>query len=351
MTGVIQRIKPWLNPSLIGQYHNRSLPWSLGNPPTIGQALYIAMLIVLNLAFMSVGYDTLYPHGTFQWYENRYQELMAYWMWRTGTLAFCQMPLLFLFASRNNVLLWLTGWSHSTYLLLHRWIARLFLFQALLHSILALILYSVDGTYSESVSTPLWYWGCIATAASVVLILTSVLILRQASYELFLLTHILMSVVLLVGCWYHVWYDDEGCFGYATWLYATFAVWGFDRVVRFARILKTGRRKATVTEVTPTIVRVDIPGIRWAAPGHCAYAYFPTLSWYTPWVNHPFSVLETASLAEPHHASFEDHATTRDIKSPRAASSEIRKPIGPASNLPGITLFIRKRRGLTSTLR
>jgi len=27
-----------------------------------------------------------------------------------------------LFSSRNNFLLWITNWSHTTYLLLHRWV-------------------------------------------------------------------------------------------------------------------------------------------------------------------------------------------------------------------------------------
>jgi hypothetical protein len=35
-------------------------------------------------------------------------------MYRTGTLAFALLPVLLLFAGRNNVLLWLTDWSPAT---------------------------------------------------------------------------------------------------------------------------------------------------------------------------------------------------------------------------------------------
>jgi hypothetical protein len=79
----------------------------------------------------------------------------------------------------------------------------------------------------------------------------------------------------MLACRYQVWYDDEGCFGNETWLYAAFAVWFFDRLARVARILKTGIRRAKVTNISSTIVRIDIPEIRWAAPGRCVYVYSP----------------------------------------------------------------------------
>lgn len=155
MNTLLARIKPWLYPSLIGTYHDRPLPFSIGNVPTVGESFYIAVLLILNIVFLTVGYETLWPREEMQWYENHYQELMAYWMWRTGALAFCQMPILFLFSTRNNLLLWLTNWSHSTFMLLHRWIARFFLLQVLLHSIISLVLYIDTGAYATELGTPL----------------------------------------------------------------------------------------------------------------------------------------------------------------------------------------------------
>ncbi|KAL2430091.1 Ferric/cupric reductase transmembrane component B [Exophiala dermatitidis] len=365
MSGALERIHPWIYPSIIGTYHNRPLPFLLGNAPTVGQSLYIALLFTLNIVFLAVGYKTLWPNEEFQWYRNHYQELLAYFMWRTGALAFCQMPVLFLFSSRNNILLWLTNWSHSTYMLLHRWIARLFLLQTLLHSIISLILYQNDGYYATTVGTPLWIWGCVGTVAAVIIVLTSVLVIRQRAYELFLVTHIVMAVICLVGCWYHVWYDDEGCFGYETWLYATFAVWFFDRLARVARILKTGIRRARVTDISPTIARVDIPAIRWVAPGHCVYVYFPTLSPLRPWENHPFSLIPTAVLNRRTNNYSEDQTTN----TPSGAGNDMEKnhpQVATTLDPPkreglghvdsrytnsGLTLFVRKRVGMTRALR
>lgn len=351
MTSVLERVKPWTYPSILRTYHDRPLPYLIGNVPTIGQSLYIAVVVLLNIIFLVVGYKCLYPDHVMQWYVNHYQELMAYWMWRTGVLAFANMPILFLFSSRNNVLLWLTNWSHSTYMLLHRWVARLFLLQTLLHSIIAIVLYKNTGSYGTSLKTKWWIWGCVSTVAAVILVLSSFLILRQRAYELFLVTHIVMAVICVVGCWYHIWYGYEGTFGYETWLYATIAIWVFDRLARVGRILKAGVRRAKVTDVSSTIVRVDIPGIRWATPGQCVYVYFSTLNILRPWDNHPFSMIPTSTLARPR---YNDRAAELDVGNAEKNHSVTARSQTAADNLTyttsGITLFIRKRAGMTGTL-
>jgi hypothetical protein len=98
----------------------------------------------------------------------------------------------------------------------HRWIAQLFLLQTLLYSILALVLYQNTGSYAKPLTTLRWIWGCVATVAAVILVLTTVLVLRQRAYELFLIMHIVMAVICLVGCWYHVYIGYENTFGYGT---------------------------------------------------------------------------------------------------------------------------------------
>lgn len=351
MTSVLERIKPWIYPSILRTYHDRPLPYLIGNVPTVGQSLYIAVVVLLNIIFLVVGYKCLYPNHDMQWYVNHYQELMAYWMWRTGVLVFANMPVLFLFSSRNNILLWLTNWSHSTYMLLHRWVARLFLLQTLLHSILALVLYQNTGSYDTSLKTKWWIWGCVATVAAVIIVLTSVLVLRQRAYELFLMTHIVMAVVCVVGCWYHIWYGYEGTFGYETWLYATIAVWFFDRLAHLGRILKTGIRRAKVTDVGSTIARVDIPGIRWAAPGQCVYVYFPTLNILRPWDNHPFSMIPTSTLVRPRYNDRAELDGGNVEKNHTVTTGSQTATDNHTYTASGLTLFIRKRAGMTRSLK
>jgi hypothetical protein len=346
---LIERVKPYLYLSVIGSYHDRPLPLSMGDAPAIGQALFIALMVILNVVFISVNYKTLYPQLPMQWYENHYQELMYYVCLRTGVMAFCLLPVLVLFSSRNNILLWLTTWSHSTFMLLHRWVARIFLVQALLHSILALVLWVKTDEYDAAVGQPFWIWGCVAIVAAVIIVLTSVLIVRRRSYELFLITHIVLAVVLLVGCWYHIQFEYEFTFGYETWLYAAFAVWFFDRLVRLLRLVHSGLRYARVMDIGSGIVRVDVPGIRWASlPGHRVHVYFPTLKPLRLWENHPFSMIPTA-LLEKVDLGIQIGSTAGDkaVDTAEVPHNHHRRPLSSA----GLTMFIRKAGGITSFLK
>ena len=144
MTGLSEKIKPYLIwPSTIGTYHVRSLPYKIGYAPTTGQGLYILAFVIVNIITTATGYRLALPHA---WYgSDKYYVGMAYVMWRTGSFALYYLPLVILFSGRNNVLLWLSNWSHSTYMLLHRWIARVFAVHVILHSVLALALYVKTG--------------------------------------------------------------------------------------------------------------------------------------------------------------------------------------------------------------
>lgn len=353
------RIVDWARPrliwpALIGKYHVRPLPHLIGNAPTIGQTLYITVFFIVFVILTGVNYKSKQPHA---WFANQHDEILAYVFYRTGTFAFVLLPLTLLFSSRNNILLWLTNWSHSTYILLHRWIARLFTLYALLHTLLALPLY-----YPANATEIWWIWGAVAMVATSILAVASGLWIRRFAYEIFLITHILLSVFVIAGCWYHV-KDWVGLtWGYETWLYAASAVWFFDRLLRVSRTAKTGFRRAVVTELDGgKYVRVDIPGIRWAAePGKHVYIHFPTLTPLRPWECHPFSIVPTAALhhvpdwASPSPSLAEGSASgilPEDSKDAKGHGIMAQARAGPDSHpTVGLTLLVKKSKGVTRYL-
>ncbi|KAF0645901.1 hypothetical protein FPSE5266_07788 [Fusarium pseudograminearum] len=244
MSALYDRLKPYiLYPSTVGTYYVRPLPFQIGNAPTVGQGIYIAIFIVLNAVLTAVGYRTAQPNG---WFTSSWQDLIAYVLYRTGAFAFTLLPVLLAFSSRNNLLLWMTNWSHPTYLLLHRWVGRLFTLYAVLHSIFGLL------AYRHYEKTVWWAWGAAATVFSVVPSVGSGLYVRRKNYEVFLLVHIILCIITIVGCWYHLvlWYESTGMHvpdytsGYEVWLYIAFAVWAFDRIIRVGRVL--GNRDASL---------------------------------------------------------------------------------------------------------
>ncbi|KAI1908919.1 hypothetical protein LOZ53_000674 [Ophidiomyces ophidiicola] len=365
MTGLFERLKPYLvYPSTVGTYHVRSLPYLLGNPPTVGQGAYIAMFFVLNVILTAVGYTISQPNTIF---DSSYQEVMGYVSARTGALAFGLAPLVFLFAGRNNFLLWVTNWSHSTYMLLHRWVARIFAIQVILHSITELVVYIDMGKFEVETKKPYWVWGIVATLFVCIMLVASLLWVRRWSYEVFLISHIIMALFVIVGSWYHIELLFTRKWGYEFWMYACCAVWFFDRLLRVLRIVKNGIRSSNVTEVSEDIVRIDVPDVRWtAAPGRHTYAYFPSLRMLRPWENHPFSVVPTALLRLPEHR-LSKSTPTKALSSASSSNGDVEKSGMPATTtttpIPephgrseryttsGITLYVRKSTGITSYLK
>ncbi|KAK0625796.1 ferric reductase like transmembrane component-domain-containing protein [Immersiella caudata] len=342
------KITPYLLPSLVGKYQVQPLPYLLGNAPTIGHTLYILMFLALNIAFAAGGYQSVQPNA---WFSSPWQEMMGYVSARTGVLGYALLPLTVLLAGRNNILLWLSDWSHSTYMLLHRWVARLFVLQCILHSVIELLLYMDKGVYEEELLKEYWIWGIVATVAACAMLVGSVLVVRRWSYEAFLIGHVLLAVFVIAGCWYHVEFLFERKWGYEMWIYAACAVWFFDRAMRVGRVVKNGMRRATVTEVAEGLVRVDVPGVRWTAePGKHTYAYFPTLSPWRPWENHPFSVVPTALLRPKKTAeSGSSQGESPDMEKSGAVSSRSSRLEGGDVGA-GVTLYVKKSAGLTSLL-
>ncbi|KAI1089725.1 ferric reductase like transmembrane component-domain-containing protein [Rostrohypoxylon terebratum] len=370
MTQVADKIKPYLiYPSTVGTYVIRPIPGLPGNAPTMGQGLYIGMFVALNIVLGAVSYKGFdQPHP---WGFTHPGEIMAYVGYRTGHIAFALLPLTVLFSSRNNILLWLTDWPYSTFLVLHRWVARVCALQAVVHSITLLGAYISTGGYATDVHMPYWIWGIVATLCLVILLFQSLLWFRTRSYEVFLILHILLSVFVVAGCWYHVmyWAGFTGIYEY--WLYAVSAVWFFDRLMRALRVFKNGIREGTVVEISADIVRVDIKGVRWAPEAsHHVYAYFPSLSPYRPWENHPFSIVHTSMLHPQllHPRGTDGIADKGVVTSTNVASKEMEEGVSkpPSSHqddpsepsacasppaTDGISMYIKRHTGSTKYLR
>lgn len=258
------------------------------------------------------------------------------------------MPLVLLFSSRNNVLLWVTNWSHSTFLLLHRWVARICALLALLHTLLALPLY-----YPAEAEKEYWIWGAVATVALMILVLSSGLYVRSALYEFFLASHIILSVFVLVGCWYHIYYWLPLAWGYEAWIYGACAVWLFDRLFRLGRLLKAGLRRSRVVDLGEGYLRIDIDDLRWGSePGIHVYTYFPTTNKLRPWENHPFSIIPTALLA-PRGGLVSGSPIPTDSADleKRDATQEQTKAVRDGSTIAGVTLLVKKAAGATKLIR
>jgi hypothetical protein len=144
--------------------------------PTRGQALYIALISVLNAVFLVAPYTALFPQNTFSSIQDMEISTMAN---RAGVLAMGNMVAMFVFSARNNILLWLADWPYDTFILMHRWLGYWSIFLTALHSVMFLVYYLMAGTYEEEAAKAYWIWGVVGTVCGVALWPCSLLVVRR----------------------------------------------------------------------------------------------------------------------------------------------------------------------------
>ncbi|GFF39456.1 hypothetical protein IFM58399_05583 [Aspergillus lentulus] len=348
----------FIDPPFVGRRHSSAILDTFFMP-TRGQALFIAYLLLINIILCAVGFRSANPSI---WYASKHDEILTYVANRTGVLSFANIPLLVLYTGRNNFLLWLTDWSHSTFLLLHRWLAFICTLEACLHSAIYLQIAVANNEHSTESKQPFWIWGIIATLAMAILIPSSTWPIRKRCYELFLAWHVVLSFLALLACYWHIWYRYTHQWGYETWIYVAFGIWAFERVFRVLRLARHGIRKAHVTVLDDEYLKVDVPGVH--AQGH-VYLYFPTLTWRV-WENHPFSAI--ASFQREGSMERKIDVVSQDVKSgyqskngtsvktfldsdkpPSMSSSQ--GLVAEGSYKPCLTFFVRTQSGTTRHLR
>jgi ferric-chelate reductase len=203
---------------------------------------------------------------------------------RTGIMAFGKIPLLILFAGRNNFLLWLTGWSYATFLHFHKMLAYWMFLDAIIHSV-AYTIY-VLGYYVEDLKETYFACGVAATVLGGVIIGQSLYPFRKLSYEVFLVLHVILAIAFIIMCWYHC-----NILGWMEWLIAACCVWFFDRLVRVIRMAGFGFRQASLTVVGDNLFKIEVEKPSWVShtPGHYYYIYFAGWNF---WQNHPFTTVQ-----------------------------------------------------------
>jgi hypothetical protein len=352
----------WLNsmlnhPPVWGRRHREPVGLVAGGGlmPTRGQAMYIAIISLLNLVFLLGPYESVFPQSTF---ASRKQQELSVIASRSGNLAMGNVVALVVFSARNNVLLYLTDWSHSTYLLLHRWLGYWAVIQTIIHSVLFLAYYSKYGDYQAELVKEYWIWGCVATVAAAAILPFSILSFRRRFYEIFLASHQFLALLFLIGYYYHIWYCFSYDWGYEIWMFAAIGIWALERLVRVVRVVSQGPRTAVVSFVEGSneeYVRISIDDV--SAHG-VVYLNFPTLS-LKFWETHPFSV--ASSFVHEEAASTVE--STSGYVSSNKGEDTIEKAVDVTSTptlsstsqtlvktRPGVSFVVRTRSGVTKTM-
>lgn len=253
------------------------------NPDRIEAFFIFIMFLYSILCCTIIGFnyypgDTVfatYQAGTSRYYGDRACIILSY-----------QMPLLFIFPGRNNFFQYITRWKYSRFVTFHKWLGRIIMMEIFIHAFaMASQTYALDKFTRFGTD---WYReGITACVCAAIIIVLAAGPIRRFYYELFLAVHVVLVVMFLWTAWRHAYSQD-----YQDFYWACCAVWIFDTVVRFVRIVLFGGPKTAEIELFPgeDVLKITVPAskILKGTPGSHAFIHFLTPLRF--WQSHPFTV-------------------------------------------------------------
>lgn len=242
---------------------------------------------------------------------------------RTGMMANGLFPFLFALGSKYNVISILSNISYERLQVYHQWLARLVLFLSVIHTIPFLIQPFQEGGvelmhayFYDTADYQLYWTGTVALAILVWMIVSSTGVLRNLSYELFVLQHVVSVILFLVFYFMHTGNELNSWL----WLWATIGLWGIAILVRMVRgamasdyflgkraIVETNLdeiefESSDLIDIQDPLVRITVrTNVRWS-PGQHIMLHFPSLGFMQP---HPFTVI---TLPDPDRPGFDSTA-------------------------------------------
>ncbi|KAJ7749260.1 hypothetical protein DFH07DRAFT_555851 [Mycena maculata] len=211
---------------------------------------------------------------------------------RYGYIATSQIPWIFAFGAKNNSLGMLFGMGYEKLNFLHRFVARLAIISANLHSFGYIYKWCIAKTFMEDISKPQMYFGLCALLSFNLLLLTSSAYVRKNGYNIFFYSHVLFFHTAVIGAFYH-------CPQMMPYLYATFAIYGLDKLLRLA---KTRISTATIRPIPELgLTRIEIPYINkgWRAGQHVRIQVLSRALGNTGWAQvHPFTIASESNSQE-----------------------------------------------------
>ncbi|KAF6823117.1 ferric reductase [Colletotrichum musicola] len=259
-----------------------------GTLPTRTQAAFLLFYAASNIAYMfAVNFGN----------RNIYA-LLAEIRGRTGTLAVANMAPLVMLVGRNNPV---TTWMRLKYddcIMLHRWIGRIIIFEALLHGTAWAVVHTANKgwsslwkeiLYDRFIASGFAAWACLA-----LILVLSLNPVRSISYEAFANAHLSLALVVFGAAIAHCKLSGFDL-PHIPWMIAVPALWVVERVLRALRLIafsfSGGGANAEVeivgADATVCRITIHLPRRVDIRPGTHAYLRLKTVRL---WETHPFSI-------------------------------------------------------------
>ncbi|TWU71183.1 hypothetical protein ED733_001259 [Metarhizium rileyi] len=244
--------------------------------PSLGHAAITTIYLGLNLVCVFANLDTN---------SNMTSNIAS----RTGWLAVANLVVVMFFALKNTPLAFLTAWSYERLNCLHRISGYVAVTHLVVHAACYSVFFYSIGLASQLLSTGDVY-GIISGSCWVLLALAAVFI-RRWWYELFYYLHVSLWVVSIVTLGLHQ-PKMANKFIYGTIIAGS--MWGFDRIIRFVRLVAHSGNTATLTPLPNGGTRVTLANtpLGVTAGKHC-FLWIPRLRLFE---THPFTIASADPL-------------------------------------------------------
>jgi len=257
---------------------------------------------------------------------------------RSGVLAIVNMIPLVILAGRNNPLIPILQISFDTYNLIHRWMGRIVVYEAVIHTIAwAYVKHAATGWsgIGMAINTdPFIGYGSVGTIAMVVIFFTSPSAIRHAFYETFLNVHMILAFVAIIGVYIHC---QIAQLPQLPFLRVVILLWFGERIARLVRIVyynysRKGWTNASIKALPGNACRVTmhLPKQHNIKPGTHAYLRFATLN---AWESHPFSIAWVEDRPTTPTNPFSDPWSEKDPESRAEMTTDVSFVIHAQSGL------------------
>ncbi|KAI1610240.1 ferric-chelate reductase [Exophiala viscosa] len=257
---------------------------NLGTLPTRFQSTFIVLLVITNV-FAST--------WNVPWSDPQL-EVLPILRNRTGTLSVANLIPIVVLSSVKNPLIYLLDISYDSFSLMHRWLGRLAVLQAIAHTICYVITTVHQKGWQDikvSLRTePFLAAGLVATIAVTVMLIHTPKLFRSLSYEFFHHLHVVLAVFTMAFLWRHLALKS---LPQRYLLLGAAVIWASSRAFRFATLLyrSIGKEscKVKIQSLPGGAVKVSFtPPRPWThRPGQSLYLTIPSIGL---WTAHPFSV-------------------------------------------------------------
>lgn len=163
--------------------------------PSNGQSLAVVALFAVNMFYLFYNITFSIP-------------LMFVFADRASLIFAANLPVLYLFAAKNQPIKFLTGYSYESLNIFHRRLGEILCFAALLHGLGMVVVWftllrPAGMTFIHFMLLKVILLGILALIAYETIYFTSLGSFRQRWYELFLALHVILQVAALVLLFFH----------------------------------------------------------------------------------------------------------------------------------------------------